>query len=70
MHITIIAGESATTMLAGASGTRLVLLLFLLLKTGAHVAAHLKKHARAPPETGPLAASRPAPSSAPVEPGE
>lgn len=57
-------------MLPGAAGTRLVLLLFLLLKTGVDVAAHLKKHGRAAPAAGPLAAAHAAPSPAPVEPEE
>ena len=70
MHITIIAGGFVTALLPGALGTRLVLLLFLLLKTAADVIAHQRKHARAAPAVIPLAASRPAPSPAPVEPEE
>ncbi|MEN6342674.1 MAG: DUF6498-containing protein [Methanospirillum sp.] len=49
MHLTLIFGVFVTAMVPGATGMRLVLLLFLLLKTGADVAAHLKKHARAAP---------------------
>ena len=53
MHLTIIFGAFVTMMVPGAAGTRLVLLLFLLLKTGADIAAHLKKHARATAVSGP-----------------
>lgn len=70
MHIAIIAGGFATTMLPGAAGPRVVLLLFLLLKTGVDVAAHLKKHARAAPASRPLATARSAPPPAPAEPEE
>jgi hypothetical protein len=58
MHLTIIAGGFLTAMLPGATGTRLVLLLFLLLKTGADVVAHQRQHART------AAASAPAPTAA------
>jgi hypothetical protein len=44
MHLTIIAGGFVTMMLPGEDGARLVLLLFLLLKTAADLGAHLKKH--------------------------
>jgi hypothetical protein len=70
MHLTIIAGGFVTAMLPGAAGTRFVLLLFLLLKTGADVAAHLKKHARAAPAavTSPATARySPPPASAEPE---
>ena len=66
MHLTIIGGGFASAMLPGAAGTRLVLLLFLLLKTGVDVAAHLKKHAGAAPGAAPPA-TRPAPSPVPVK---
>ena len=57
MHLTIIFGAFLTAMLPGATGTRLVLLLFLLLKTVADVAAHLKKHARTAPASAPTPAA-------------
>ena len=66
MHLTIIGGGFASAMLPGAAGTRLVLLLFLLLKTGVDVAAHLKNHAGAAPGAAPPA-TRPAPSPVPVK---
>jgi hypothetical protein len=53
MHLTIIFGGFVTALLPGALGTRLVLLLFLLLKTGADVVAHQKKHPRAAPGAAP-----------------
>lgn len=56
MQLTIIFGAFVTMMVPGAAGTRLVLLLFLLLKTGADVAAHLKKHARTAPVSAPAPA--------------
>lgn len=49
MHLTIILGAFVTAALPGALGSRLVLLLFLLLKTGTDVVAHQRKHARAVP---------------------
>ena len=57
MHLTIILGAFVTAALPGALGTRLVLLLFLLLKTGADVVAHQKKHARAAPGAAPSPAA-------------
>jgi hypothetical protein len=47
MHLTIILGAFVIAALPGALGSRLVLLLFLLLKTGTDVVAHQRKHARA-----------------------
>ena len=49
MHLTIIVGAFVTAAVPGATGTRLVLLLFLLLKAGADVVAHQRKHAQAAP---------------------
>ena len=57
MHVTIIAGVFVTMLLPGAEGARIVLLLFLLLKAVADVAAHLKKHARAAPVSAPAPAA-------------
>ncbi len=57
MHLTIIAGVFVSLMVPGATGMRLVLLLFLLLKTVADVAAHLKKHARTVPASAPASAA-------------
>jgi hypothetical protein len=57
MHLTIIFGGFVTAMLPGAAGTRLVLLVFLLLKTAADLVAHQRKHARATPSPGPTAAT-------------
>jgi hypothetical protein len=68
MHLTIIAGGFVTALLPGAPGSRLVLLLFLLLKTGADVVAHQKKHAQAVSVSAaaPVAA-RSSPSPAPAD---
>ena len=57
MQLTIIFGAFLTAMVPGALGAELVLLLFLLLKTVADVAAHLKKHARTPPASAPAPAA-------------
>ena len=57
MHLTIIFGAFVTAAVPGATGTRLVLLLFLLLKTGADVVAHQRKHARVGMPAGPAAAA-------------
>lgn len=57
MHLTIIFGAFVTAMLPGATGTRLVLILFLLLKTVADIAAHMKKHARTSPASAPTPAA-------------
>jgi hypothetical protein len=69
MHLTIIAGGFVTALLPGEVGSRLVLLLFLLLKTGADVAAHQKKHARAAPASTPAPVAGPSPSPAPLDEG-
>ncbi len=53
MHLTIIAGGFVSAILPGEAGSRLVLLLFLLLKAGADVVAHQRKHARAGPAPAP-----------------
>ncbi len=44
MHLTIILGAFVTGMIPGGLGTRLVPLLFLVLKAGADIGGHLKKH--------------------------
>lgn len=53
MHVAIIAGGFVTALLPGETGARLVLLLFLLLKTGADVVAHRRKHSHAAPAPAP-----------------